>query len=248
MLLDGMFQSYGFVCLRPGAPSRHGQFCSAEFDYAYVSRPLMATVRRVPGAVVVKVHPDSRHELCSDHDRVSLELALGLTANKRRRRRRRPQKGRCGRWFASPALNEAVAAVQHDFSSFSLQGQWEALKDIQTWSCRRVPSQKFRDSPALKELCSRRRSCNDAAQRQELTKLILSRRRAEQLAWLQDLEHKASTGDASAIRYLRTRATPRHSADSLVQVAGGLANATSAVKDHFALLSEGAPAAAGCSA
>ena len=233
--LDDLFQSYGFLCLRPGTATRFGARSSSELDYAYISRKFAALVSSPdPLAQVVSPCFNSRLAIGSDHDRITLTLTLAPTRAKRARRR--PKRGKCGRWSVGTDLAARVSQYSEGFGELQLTGKWEVLKAIQNTCCYRTASQKYRDSEALKALCKQRRSCADPVQRLELTRLILAERRAEKLVWLKNLEASAADGDAQAIRYLRSRSTTRSDMDGIVREHGSVQSAACKIKEHFSEL------------
>ena len=127
-----------------------------------------------------------------------------------------------------------LPSVRDGFAELSLHGKWESLKQVQAVATYPTPSQKFRDSQSLKDLCRQRRECHDAARRLELTRLVLARRRAEKLAWLQELEKAAADGHAQSIRYLRNRTRQHSDMSGLVRAKGGDVDAAArCVKEHF---------------
>ena len=236
VLLDSTLQAHGYSCFRPGVPTRHGTNSATEIDYAYISRVLAAEVsRRRNDNNHLLVHCGSRLEISSDHDRVTLRLAIEQRSHKKSRRRR-PNKGKCGRWTASSALPDHLSDISSGFQQLDLHGKWEAIKNIQQTCSYRTPSQKSKDSEDLKQLCRERRLCEDSQRRLELTRVILARRRAERLQWLRDLENNAANGDAHAISYLRARAKQHTDMDGLIREAGGIKQAAEQIRDHFTQL------------
>ena len=234
VLLDAALSPFGFSCFRSDIPTRHGSTSSSSIDYAYISRALKSqTVSTPVGQNQLLVHCGSRHDIQSDHDRVTLALHLGAAAPKRTKRRKPKARARCAKWLAGSNLPECLAVVRPSFETLSLQGQWECLQSLQQASSYNTPSKKYRDSPYLKDLCHQRRFCTDLDKRLELTRAILAKRRAERLLWLQSLEDDAASGDAHAISYLRARLKPHGDFQPLVKDSGGLGEAAARVKRHF---------------
>ena len=234
--LDAVLQSRGFVCFRSGVSTRHGTGTTSEIDYAYISKILAAKLSaQQPTSNYLLVHCGSRSEIGSDHERVTLHLRLRAT-NVKRPRRRRPNKARCGRWSVGDSIRSQAPAAAAHFSSLDLHGKWEVLRDLQQTCSFPTPSQKYKDSPALKALCKERRSCNEPQRRLELTQLILATRRAERFQWLRNLESSAARGDTHAIGYLKARSKIFSDMTGIIKEAGGVQNAVSQVKEHFTQL------------
>ena len=233
-LLDDVLGRFGYKTFRGGVATRFGRNGSSELDFACVSRKLNAMIRRIPQAARLIVHSQSRLDIGSDHERITLELALGDKIP--RRARRRPNKGRCGRWSVGLNLNEHVSQLQTVFSEMSLVGKWEALKETQVACCYRTPTYKFKDSPQLKQMCKDRTQCQDPDTKLLLTRGILAKRRAEKIEWLRDLEERSSRGEAGAIRYLRGRSKVYNNMDGMARECGGVDEAARAIQEHFDLL------------
>ena len=231
ILLDDALAVYGFRPVRSGCPTRFGNLSSTELDYAYVSGPLSRRISTSPDALLLNVNSESRLEIASDHDRVTLQVKLSDRLV--RKRHRKTKRGNCGRWSVGPKLGQCLDDLRPEFPSLPLERQWEVLKEIQSKCCFRTPSLKYKDSPDLKQLCRDRSMCQDRSRKLELTRLIIARRRSEKLHWLQDLEAKASDGDPGAIRYLRSRSKPQGTMTGLIKEANGTTHAAAQLRDHF---------------
>ena len=95
----------------------------------------------------------------------------------------------------------------------------------------RLPGRKFRDPPELKQLCRLRNRTPDHSA--SLSRHIITTRRAERHQWLSDLYVAASSGDSSAIAFLKQRRKPTSTWSHLITHYGSQPAATHHVQEHF---------------
>ena len=110
---------------------------------------------------------------------------------------------------------------------------WSDLCHLSQACQYRLHSRKYRDSIALKQLCHTRNSTENAAQRASLTRHILQQRRVERAQWVADLQGAASSGDSSAIAFLKLKSKRHAEWSALVEASGGQHQAAHTVQQHF---------------
>ena len=110
---------------------------------------------------------------------------------------------------------------------------WKRLCLLANTCQYRRPSLKFKDSTELKRLCHLRNSTEDANQRASMSRHIIASRRAERAQWLQSLHAAASSGDPSAIAFLKAKQKAPSDWSQLVAHAGSQPEAIQNVRNHF---------------
>ena len=110
---------------------------------------------------------------------------------------------------------------------------WKRLCLLANTCQYRRPSLKFKDSTELKRLCHLRNSTEDANQRASMSRHIIATRRAERAQWLQSLHAAASSGDPSAIAFLKAKQKAPSDWSQLVAHAGSQPEAIQNVRNHF---------------
>ena len=154
--LDECLSHFKFKQYRPQGPTRFGHDSSSALDFAYISDRIFR--RMMADQSQISVISGSRHEIGSDHDRISLELIFGERVKQQRkgRNRRRKARGKCGRWSTRSDISAGVQCCV-GFHSSDLWGQWESLKSLQAVCSYRTPTCKYQDSQVLKSMCQERR-------------------------------------------------------------------------------------------
>ena len=132
-----------------------------------------------------------------------------------------------GRWQVD--LQRLQRSLEHQ----SATPDWPQLCRLARQCQYRLPSRKFQDSPALKELCRARNATANALQRASLSRHIIATRRAERAQWLSELHTSASSGDTSAIAFLKAKHQPTANWSHLIAHSGSLQGAIHNVKNHF---------------
>jgi hypothetical protein len=132
-----------------------------------------------------------------------------------------------GRWQVD--LQRLQRSLEHQ----STTPDWPQLCRLARRCQYRLPSRKFQDSPALKELCRARNATANALQRASLSRHIIVTRRAERAQWLSELHTSASSGDTSAIAFLKAKHQPTANWSHLIAHSGSLQGAIHNVKNHF---------------
>ena len=173
-----------------------------------------------------QIVPALEQLLPSDHKMVTWETALLPPLAHQQctsRHRRRP-----GRWQVDPArLHAGLAKDDHSTCD------WKRLCLLARHCQYRPHSRKFKDSPERKRLCRLRNWTAEAAQRASTSRHIIATRRAERAAWLHNLYTAASSGDSSAIAFLRAQHKPTSTWSHLLAHSGSQPAAINKVKDHF---------------
>lgn len=134
---------------------------------------------------------------------------------------------RTGKWLVDEKR------VPKGLQTSTWQSPWSDLCHLSQACQYRLHSRKYRDSIALKQLCHTRNSTENAAQRASLTRHILQQRRVERAQWVADLQGAASSGDSSAIAFLKLKSKRHAEWSALVEASGGQHQAAHTVQQHF---------------
>ena len=161
--------------------------------------------------------------LPSDHKMITWET----TFFQPRQRQGFRHKQHTGRWQVD------TQRLQQSLEHHPATPDWPHLCRLARRCQYRLPSRKFRDSPALKELCRARSATTNALHRASLSRHIIATRRAERTQWLSELHASASSGDTSAIAFLKATHKPTTNWSKLIAHSGSLQGAIHNVKNHF---------------
>ena len=236
LLLDSCVNTRSGVVYPSGRPTRFGRQSSAELDYVSVNECLNQIILQHSHAVHVRVVDHSSQVLGSDHCCVLAELLLQTpeaTAAVKHRRRRRCRRHRCSQWSVDADKVASMVSDMPSFDSTALDAQWESLQRMAVQSSSPMTPLRYKDDEYLKQLCRRKCVCTGPQETACLTRIITATRHEAKTRWLRDLMQRGSSGDSTAIRYLKNRNLARGDAEAFVRNHDGVLGATHALKQHF---------------
>ena len=236
--LESAFTTRRGKVFSSNSPTRFGKHSAKELDFLCCNSAFHAMLLPEDNPKVI-AHPNTRHELGSDHCYISFMVAVKTSQQQASyrgsRRKRRHKPNRCRRWSCDKTmLSSCLPALSEAFRHDNVQVQWEQLVTVSKYVSMPKTSVKYQDSNTFKGLCQQRRLLTDDNERAALTRKILALRRVERTVWLHELHERSRRGDTTAIRYIKQRYKPNMGeAHDFVRSSGDIHAATTAMREHY---------------
>ena len=212
----------------------HGRLSHRMLDYFFTHQPHQQKDAFIDHKLLHLEEPAKA--LRNDHDLVVLKVFLlqhGLTRSTRSRRH-----SKCRKWAVARDKLQGFDIDIEWFKQQSVAGQWEVLQHLSSFCSYPRPSYKYKDPPAIKQLCRERHLMTDPAVRADLARQIVGARREARHEWLAQLMHRASDGDCGAVSYLKARAKPVTTHEKYIEKFGGKQAAARDLKTRMKSLFE----------